>query len=215
MLSSDTAQIAVAIRTTPDFVEAAVRSGKPQVAAQALERFAPWAAQAPGPSARGVLARCRGLAATEGVDAEPFFRESVELLAEGAPPFERARSHLVYGEFLRRAKRRLESRIQLRAALDTFQGMGAALWEQRTRDELHATGETARKRDPSTLDQLTPQERRVAQLAAEGGSNRDIAAQLFLSPKTVEYHLHKVFMKLDVHSRVELARITLEPSAPG
>jgi DNA-binding CsgD family transcriptional regulator len=215
MLSSDTAQIAVAIRTTPDFVETAVRSGQPQVAAQALERFAPWAAQAPGPSARGVLARCRGLAAAEGVDAEPFFRESVELLAEGAPPFERARSHLVYGEFLRRAKRRLESRIQLRAALDTFQGMGAALWEQRTRDELHATGETARKRDPSTVDQLTPQERRVAQLAAEGGSNRDIAAQLFLSPKTVEYHLHKVFLKLDVHSRVELARVPLETSAPS
>jgi DNA-binding CsgD family transcriptional regulator len=215
MLSSDTAQIAVAIRTTPDFVEAAVRSGNPQLAAQALDRFATWAAQAPGPSARGVLARCRALAAADAVEAETFFRESLELLSEGAPPFERARSHLVYGEYLRRAKRRLESRIQLRTALDTFEGMGAALWEQRTRDELNATGETARKRDPSTLDQLTPQEHRVAQLAAEGGSNRDIAAQLFLSPKTVEYHLHKVFLKLDVHSRVELARMRLDTAAPG
>ncbi len=215
MLSSDTAQIAVAIRTTPDFVEAAVRSGQPEVAASALDRFATWAVQAPGPSARGVLARCRALAAADGVDAEACFLESVELLAEGAPPFERARSHLVYGEFLRRAKRRLEARIQLRTALDTFEGMGAALWARRTRDELHATGETARKRDPSTVDQLTPQERRVAQLAAEGGSNRDIAAQLFLSPKTVEYHLHKVFLKLDVHSRVELARMPLDITAPG
>ncbi len=215
MLTSDTAQIAVAIRTTPDFVEAAVRSGQPQVAAQALDRFATWAAQAPGFTARGVLARCRALAAADAVEGEAFFRESLELLSEGAPPFERARSHLVYGEFLRRAKRRLEARIQLRTALDTFEGMGAALWALRTRDELHATGETARKRDPSTLDQLTPQERRVAQLAAGGGSNRDIAAQLFLSPKTVEYHLHKVFLKLDVHSRVELARIPLDLAAPG
>ena len=131
------------------------------------------------------------------------------MLAEGAPPFERARSHLAYGEFLRRQKRRLESRIQLRTALETFEGIGAALWAKRAREELHATGETARTRDPSTLDQLTPQERRVAELAAGGGSNRDIAAQLFLSPKTVEYHLHKVFLKLDVHSRVELARIPL------
>jgi DNA-binding NarL/FixJ family response regulator len=88
--------------------------------------------------------------------------------------------------------------------------MGAVLGAQRSRQELHATGETARKRDPSTIDQLTPQERRVAQLAAEGGSNRDIAAKLYLSPKTVEYHLHKVFLKLDVHSRVELARIPLD-----
>ena len=210
ILSSDTAQIAVAIRTTPDLVDAAVRSGEPQVAADALTRFATWAEKAPGPSARGVLARCRALAAGDDDEAEGMFRDSVDLLAEGAPPFERARSHLAYGEFLRRHKRRLEARIQLRTALDTFDGMGAVLWARRAREELHATGETARKRDPTTVDRLTPQELRVAKLAAEGGSNRDIAAHLYLSPKTIEYHLHKVFLKLDVHSRVELARIRLE-----
>ena len=214
ILSSDTAQIAVAIRTTPDLVDAAVRSGEPQVAADALTRFATWAEKAPGPSARGVLARCRALAAGDDDEAEGMFRESVDLLAEGAPPFERARSHLAYGEFLRRHKRRLEARIQLRTALDTFDGMGAVLWARRAREELHATGETARKRDPTTVDRLTPQELRVAKLAAEGGSNRDIAAHLYLSPKTIEYHLHKVFLKLDVHSRVELARIRLE-AAPS
>ena len=209
LLTSDTAQIAVAIRTTPDYVDAAVRTGEPESAVKALERYAAWAAQAPGPSAKGVLARCRALITADEANAEALFLESIRLLAEGAPPFERARSHLAYGEFLRRQKRRLESRIQLRTALETFDGMGAALWAKRAREELHATGETARTRDPSTLDQLTPQERRIAELAAGGGSNRDIAAQLFLSPKTVEYHLHKVFLKLDVHSRVELARIPL------
>ena len=214
ILGADTAQIAVAIRTTPDLVEAAVRSGEPQLAGEALERYAVWAEQAPGPSARGVLARCRALVADSDVAAEAAFTESVELLAAGAPPFERARSHLAYGEFLRRRKRRLESRIQLRTALETFEGMGAVLWAGRAREELRATGETARQRDPSTADQLTPQERRVAQLAAEGGSNRDIAAQLYLSQKTVEYHLHKVFLKLDVSSRVELARMQLQ-GVPG
>ena len=168
ILGADTAQIAVAIRTTPDLVEAAVRSGEPQLAAEALERYAVWAEQAPGPSARGVLARCRALVAGNDAAAEAAFTESVELLAAGAPPFERARSHLAYGEFLRRRKRRLEARIQLRTALDTFEGMGAVLWASRAREELHATGETARQRDPSTLDQLTPQERRVAQPRRRG-----------------------------------------------
>ena len=131
------------------------------------------------------------------------------------PPYERARTQLAYGERLRRTRRRADARIQLRSALDTFDGMGATLWAERARAELRATGETARKRDVSTFDVLTPQELRVARLVAAGSSNKDVAAQLFLSSRTVEYHLGKVFTKLGVASRVELARAALEPSLAG
>ena len=101
------------------------------------------------------------------------------------------------------------ARAQLRSALETFDGIGADLWAQRARGELNATGESARKRDASTIDDLTPQELRIAQLVAAGASNREAAAQLYVSPKTVEYHLRKVFLKLGVSSRIELARIQL------
>ena len=106
-------------------------------------------------------------------------------------------------------RRKTEARTQLRTALDTFEGIGATLWAERARGELQATGETARKRDVSTADELTPQELRIARLVAAGATNRDVAAQLFVSPKTVEYHLRKVFLKVGVTSRVELARVPL------
>ena len=128
---------------------------------------------------------------------------------------ERARTQLAYGERLRRDRLKTEARIQLRNALDTFYGIGARLWAERARDELHATGETVNRRDNSTLETLTPQERRVARLVADGASNKDVAAQLFLSSRTVEYHLGKVFTKLGVASRVELARLPLEPALTG
>ena len=105
--------------------------------------------------------------------------------------------------------------MQLRDALATFEGLNTPLWADRARGELEATGITARKRDPSTLDNLTPQELRIAKLVATGASNRDVATQLFLSQKTVEYHLRKVFIKLGVTSRVELARAPLQPVAVG
>lgn len=119
-------------------------------------------------------------------------------------------TQLAYGERLRRDRRRVEARTQLRAALDTFEGLGQVLWAARARDELRATGETARKRDPSTIDSLTPQELRVARLVAAGASNNSVAEQLFLSRRTVEYHLGKVFVKLGVSSRLELARVPLD-----
>jgi DNA-binding CsgD family transcriptional regulator len=127
----------------------------------------------------------------------------------------RARTQLAYGERLRRGRRRAEARIQLRSALDVFEGAGAVLWADRARAELSATGETARKRNVSTLTTLTTQELRIARLVATGSSNKDVAAQLFLSSRTVEYHLGKVFTKLGVASRVELARAELEPSFAG
>ncbi len=112
----------------------------------------------------------------------------------------------LFGEFLRRERRRGDARDQLRSALETFERLRAEPWAERTRTELRATGETARKRDPSTLHDLTPQELQIARLVAEGLSNKEAAAQLFLSPRTVEYHLRKVFTKLGIGSRADLIR---------
>jgi DNA-binding CsgD family transcriptional regulator len=163
----------------------------------------------------GVLARARALLAVSTESAEALFLDALSRQRQHAEPFERARTELAYGEFLRRGQRRTEARAQLRDALATFEGLNTPLWAERARAELEATGITARKRDPSTLDTLTPQELRIAKLVASGASNRDVAAQLFLSPKTVEYHLRKVYLKLGVSSRVELARQTLAPAAVG
>jgi RNA polymerase sigma factor (sigma-70 family) len=117
-----------------------------------------------------------------------------------------ARTHLLYGEWLRRERRRLDARTQLRAAHDLFCDFGMEAFAERARIELEATGEHARRRTVDTLDQLTPQEAHVARLAALGNTNREVAAQLFISPSTVEYHLRKAFRKLDVKSRTQLAR---------
>ena len=135
--------------------------------------------------------------------------------AGAAWPFYQARTELAYGEFLRRARRRTEARVQLRAAHEGFQRLGVTVWADRAAAELRATGETARKRDASTIADLTPQELQIAKLVAEGGRNREIAGQLFLSPKTVEYHLRKVFQKLDISSRTELVRFVSSGAEPA
>jgi DNA-binding CsgD family transcriptional regulator len=198
----------------PDVIDAALRAGDHERAAAALERFAAWTPISRARFVHGVLARCRAMLA-EGDEAESLFQEALELHARETPPFEQARTQLAYGERLRRERRKIEARAQLRSALDTFDGVGATLWAQRARGELNATGESARKRDASTIDDLTPQELRIAQLVAAGASNRDAAAQLFVSPKTVEYHLRKVFLKLGLSSRVELARVQLAEADQG
>lgn len=133
------------------------------------------------------------------------FRDAIER-GEALPPFERARTELLYGEWLRRERRRQDARVHLRRALETFRSLGTTPFAERAEAELRATGETARKRDPSTLDDLTPQELQIAGLVAEGSTNREIAAQLFLSPRTIDYHLHKVFSKLGIASRTDLIR---------
>jgi DNA-binding CsgD family transcriptional regulator len=136
------------------------------------------------------------------------FARAIEL-AEALSPFERARNELLYGEWLRRERRRVDARPRLRTALELFQRLALSPWEARARAELRASGETARRRDPAARDQLTPQELQIAHLAAEGMTNRQIGAQLFLSPRTIDYHLRKVFAKLQIASRTDLARADL------
>jgi ATP/maltotriose-dependent transcriptional regulator MalT len=190
----------------PDVVEAAVRAHEVNEAADHLARFKEWVEQFPTPARLSLLARCSALA--EEADAEPHFARSIEL-AEALSPFERARNELLYGEWLRRERRRVDARPHLRIALELFQRLALVPWVERARAELRASGETARRRDPSTRDQLTPQELQVAHLVAEGMTNREIGAQLYLSPRTIDYHLRKVFAKLQIASRADLTRIGL------
>jgi DNA-binding CsgD family transcriptional regulator len=156
--------------------------------------------------ALGIEARVRALAGS-GEVAESLYRDSIARLSRTRLRAELARSHLLYGEWLRRERPRTDARKQLRTALDMLEAMGIEAFADRARRELAATGETARKRNAESSDQLTAQETRVARLAAAGLSNPDIAARLFISPKTVEYHLRKVFTKLGINSRVQLARV--------
>jgi DNA-binding CsgD family transcriptional regulator len=198
--------------STPDRLEAAVRAGRPESATEAFAAFEAWAVSSNAPWSRPVIERCRGLLA-EGEQAATHFEEAVRRHAEVGSTFDRARTELLYGELLRRNKKRSEARRHLREAQTTFEQFHAAFWLDRAGAELRATGETARRRDPSTLAQLTPQELQIATLVGEGGSNKEIAAQLFLSPRTVEYHLRKVFQKLGISSRAELIRHGVGPEA--
>ena len=149
-------------------------------------------------------ARCRGLLTENGF--EPCFDEALALHALTPDEFERACTQLAYGARLRRARKRRRAREELRAALDTFAPLGAEPWVALAQGELAATGETARRRDASTLDELTPQELHIAQLLAAGRTTREAAAALFLSPKTIEYHLRSIYRKLGVNSRSDLSR---------
>jgi DNA-binding CsgD family transcriptional regulator len=190
----------------PDAVEAAVRADRLDEVSAHAERFRHWAEQSRNPLGLALLARCLGLIDETG--AEEHFARAVEF-APALSPFDAGRSELLYGEWLRRHRRRADARPHLRAALGRFEQVGARPWEARARSELRASGERARRRDPSTRDQLTPQELQIARLVATGKTNPQIAAQLFLSPRTVDYHLRKVFVKLDINSRTELAQMAL------
>jgi DNA-binding CsgD family transcriptional regulator len=193
-----------ALHPLPDTIEAVMRSSRnAALIEQPLKRYRDWILAAPTDARRSLLARCEALAGTR--PAEEAFREAVEL-GDALPAFEHARTRLLYGEWLRRERRRTEARPHLRRALEQFETLGAMPWAARAEAELRASGETARKRDPSTLDQLTPRERTIADLAASGLTNPEIGAQLFLSPRTIEYHLGKVFSKLGIASRNELIR---------
>ncbi|HEV2923785.1 MAG TPA: LuxR C-terminal-related transcriptional regulator [Solirubrobacteraceae bacterium] len=188
----------------PELAEAAART-----ADRALLEFArEWLSERTGVIsskwALGIEARVRALA-SEGEVADGLYRESIAQLAGTRVRLELARTHLLYGEWLRRERRRLDAREHLRTALEAFTSMGTEAFARRAERELLATGERARKRTVDTLDQLTPQETQIARLAASGHTNREIAAQLFITQSTVEYHLSKAFRKLDVKSRTQLA----------
>lgn len=187
-------------RTTPDRVEAAVAAGEVEAAREALDGLELWAAEARSAESRALRLRCRGL--LDG-DAEDF-EEALRLHRE---PFEGARTALLYGERLRRAQVPGKARGHLRAALETFQRVGAQPWARRAAGELRAAGEAAERPASDAWAALTPQELRIARLVAEGASSKEVAVRLFLSPRTVEYHLYKIYPKLGITSRTELARL--------
>ncbi len=188
-----------------ELIEAASRSGRDDRAEEALEVLSESTRASGTPWAMGVEARLRALLA-RGEAAEALYRESIDRLRPTRLRLDLARAHLLYGEWLRRERRRVDARNELRTAHELFSDFGMDAFAERARIELEATGEHARKRSVDTTDQLTPQEAQVARLAAHGNTNREIAAQMFISPSTVEYHLRKVFRKLDVKSRTQLAR---------
>jgi DNA-binding CsgD family transcriptional regulator len=190
----------------PELVEAYARAGRDRDAARELEALEHAAQSCGRRSALAAAARCRGLLApNERYDVH--FEEAIDAYAAQPLVFESARTKLAYGERLRRTGRRREARVQFRAALEELEAVGASPWAERARVELQATGETVGARAPHGAEHLTPQELHIAELVAEGRTNKEIAARLYLSPKTIEYHLGNAYRKLDVHSRAELTRI--------
>jgi DNA-binding CsgD family transcriptional regulator/tetratricopeptide (TPR) repeat protein len=196
-------EIFVSAWATMELLEAATRTDNQQ-AGIALDRLVAATTVARTDSARGIEARCRALM-SGGTDAERLYREAVDRLGRSRLRPEFVRAHLLYGEWLRRQGRRVEARDHLRSAFNQFGSIGMEAFAERARGELLATGETVRKRTPETRDELTPQEREIAHLAGRGLSNPEIGTRLFLSRRTVEYHLSKVFLKLGITSRNELA----------
>ncbi|MBG0563963.1 LuxR C-terminal-related transcriptional regulator [Actinoplanes aureus] len=197
----------VAWRTAPDRVEAAVGAGDEVGARAALEAYERWSAYAATPESHALLTRCRGLVES----SEDALGEALRLHTN---PFEAARTALLLGERLRRAKRPGEARAHLRMAWETFERAGARPWADRAQGELRAAGETGPAQPSAVLDALTPQELRIAGMVADGLSSKQIAAQLFVSPRTVEYHLYKMYPKLGIGSRTELARLVVLQKAP-
>jgi DNA-binding CsgD family transcriptional regulator len=189
-----------------ELIEAGVRSGATEEAADALERLSVRTRASGTDWALGIEAGSRALLSDAG-DAEPLYVEAVERLARTRGVVHLARARLLYGEWLRRENRRVDAREQLRAAHELFGGVGADAFAERAGHELLATGETVRRRTDETRGVLTPQEAHIARLARDGLSNPEIGARLFISPRTVQYHLRKVFLKLDITSRNQLSRL--------
>ncbi|MEU4829792.1 AAA family ATPase [Streptosporangium sp. NPDC023615] len=201
------------LSSLPDLVEAAVRLGRPERAEEPYRWYQGWADQVRRPWAEAIALRCRALLAGDDEEAGEHYARAVRLHRAGERPFDRARTELLHGEWLRRSRRRAEARPPLRSALEIFERLGARPWADRARTELRASGESVAAGGPDRgtgpLGRLSPQELQVVRLAATGLSNRDIGAQLFLSPRTVGHHLYNAYPKLGVASRGELARLDL------
>jgi DNA-binding CsgD family transcriptional regulator len=187
----------------PELIEAAVRAGAPELAADTYRRLADQTRASGTDWALGISARSHALLVDDR-HAEDLYSAAIDRLGRTRVAVDLARARLLYGEWLRRQRRRADARKELRIAHEMFTGFGTEAFAERARIELEATGERARKRTVETLDELSPQEAQVARLAARGDANREIAAQLFISTSTVEYHLHKAFRKLGVKSRTQL-----------
>jgi DNA-binding CsgD family transcriptional regulator len=200
----------VDLSPAPELVELYLRLGRGPDAAEAAGGYERHAAAKAQPWALARAARCRGLLAADD-DADRHFTLALSLHDQTPDVYETARTRLAYGSRLRRARQRVRSREQLRAAIDAFDHLGAEPWSEMARSELAATGETARRRDPVTLNQLTPQELQIAIRVAGGLTTRETAAALFLSPKTIEYHLRNIYRKLAIGSRGELATAMERP----
>ncbi|MEV6889475.1 AAA family ATPase [Kribbella sp. NPDC051137] len=204
----------VTIMRTPDLIEAAARLGRTDEVKQNLDQLSTWAASSGLVRARALDARCRALVAEDLDEADRLYVEALSLHDEAdgtgqSRPFDRARTQLLYGEWLRRQRRRVEARRPLRAAMNTFEQLGAEPWTRRAESELRAAGSIRRSGGERPRTELTPQELQVARLARNGASNREIGAQLFLSPRTVGYHLQNIFRKLGIRSRIELAQVSV------
>ncbi len=197
----------IGLRALPDLIEAAVRMGSPERAGDALDRLCGWAKVSRQQWVTALVERCLALTGPE-AKADSHFQAALE---HGGRPFEQARTQLLFGERLRRNRRKTEARNQLQSALETFDRLDAAPWAERTRTELAALGVgTTTRPTTGVLARLTPQELQIVRLAAQGMSNRDIAAQLFLSPRTIGHHLYKAYPKLGVLSRTELRTLPLD-----
>jgi DNA-binding CsgD family transcriptional regulator len=195
----------VSLWALPELIEAAVRAGSTRIASDALDLLAMRTRAGGTGEGLGVEARCRAIL-SEGEAAEGYYREAISRLGPTRLRPELARAHLLYGEWLRRQRRRRDARDQLRTAVEMFDAMGMEAFAGRAHAELRTTGERARPRRPEAPEVLTPREAQISRMVAEHRSNREIAARLFISANTVEYHLRKTFRKLDVTSRAELAR---------
>jgi DNA-binding CsgD family transcriptional regulator len=198
----------------PELIEAAARNGDADVARDALERLQAMTQPCPNDFALGIEARSRAQLSDDAVAAD-LYSEAVERLSRTRLRPELARAHLLYGEWLRRQGRRLDAREQLRVAHELFVAIGMEAFAQRARNELLATGEKVRRRSDEVRDQLTPQEEQIARLARDGLSNPEIAARLFLSARTVEWHLRKVFTKLGISSRRQLRETLPHGASPA
>jgi ATP/maltotriose-dependent transcriptional regulator MalT len=187
----------------PELVEAAVRSGDIDVARDALDRLVHTTGPCDTDFAHGVEARCRALL-SEGATADGLYREAIDRLGRTRLAPDLGRAHLLYGEWLRREGRRVDARVELRRAHDLLGAIGMAAFAERARRDLIATGERVRRRGDEGRNELTPQEEQIARLAMDGMSNPEIGTQLFISARTVEWHLGKVFTKLDLTSRRQL-----------
>jgi DNA-binding CsgD family transcriptional regulator len=201
--AEDTYALHISMWALPELVEAAARTGNRHLAVGAAERLAAFTRAGGTEFGLGIQARSRALI-TDGSAADDLYREAIDRLGRTQLRPELARAHLLYGEWLRRQNRRVDARAHLHTAHGMLSAIGAVAFAERARSELAATGETARKRSVETVSELTAQEVHIAQLAVEGKTNPDIGAQLYLSPRTVEWHLRKIFTKLGIRSRREL-----------